>query len=429
MTRQRITIAQIGARRHYAIPSLLHQAGFVDLFYTDVCANHYFLRYASQIWPRRHRPSSVDRLFARSVPGVPNHKIRCFPWFGVRRFLATRRAVSPSDRFHQYLRENQKFCQLVVKRGFGDATAVYVFNGAGLEILREAKARGMAAYLEQTSPHLAHEEAILAEEREYWPGWEFEGAPQEVWAPMAQREHEERKLADLVLCGSTFVRDSLQAEGEATNQCIVVPYGYQPATSSPLERTAPKHDLLRVLFVGTISLRKGIQYLMQAAKLLGSDRFAFRAVGPQRVSRDAVRAISECVELVEEVSRSAVRHQYEWADVLVLPSLSEGSANVCYEALSAGVPVITTHNAGSIVRDGIDGFIVPIRDAESIAQHLQLLERERDRLYHYSTNAHQRSKAYGWSQYRERLLTAIEQVDLNVVKPSPAGSSVVVSPS
>ena len=58
---------------------------------------------------------------------------------------------------------------------------------------------------------------------------------------------------------------------------------------------------------------------------------------------------------------------YAWADVFLLPFICEGSAMVTYEALSWGLPVITTHNAGSIVRDTVDGWLVPYRDSEAIA--------------------------------------------------------------
>jgi glycosyltransferase involved in cell wall biosynthesis len=64
---------------------------------------------------------------------------------------------------------------------------------------------------------------------------------------------------------------------------------------------------------------------------------------------------------------------YAWADVFLLPSICEGSAMVTYEALSWGLPVITTHNAGSIVRDTVDGWLVPIRDSEAIAKKLLII--------------------------------------------------------
>ena len=68
-----------------------------------------------------------------------------------------------------------------------------------------------------------------------------------------------------------------------------------------------------------------------------------------------------------------MKELYAWANVFVLPSICEGSAMVTYEALSWGLPIITTYNTGSIVRDNIDGFIVPIRDSQAIANKLMHL--------------------------------------------------------
>ena len=64
---------------------------------------------------------------------------------------------------------------------------------------------------------------------------------------------------------------------------------------------------------------------------------------------------------------------YQWADVFVLPSICEGSATVIYEAIGYGLPVVTTPNAGSVVRDGVEGFVVPIRDVAAIIQSLDRL--------------------------------------------------------
>src|SRR5690606_13675779 len=91
----------------------------------------------------------------------------------------------------------------------------------------------------------------------------------------------------------------------------------------------------------------------------------------------------------------------------LLPTLSEGSAMVCYEALAAGLPVITTPNAGSVVRDGVDGFIVPIRDGLAIAERLERLATEPGLLEQMSANALETAKEYTLDKYATRLLQAL----------------------
>jgi len=103
---------------------------------------------------------------------------------------------------------------------------------------------------------------------------------------------------------------------------------------------------------------------------------------------------------------------YAWADVFLLPSICEGSATVCYEALAAGLPVVTTENAGSVVRDGIDGFIVPIRDAAAVVARLETLDRDRPLLESMARAARERAREFTLEKYGERLLAALSAAAL-----------------
>ena len=122
---------------------------------------------------------------------------------------------------------------------------------------------------------------------------------------------------------------------------------------------------------------------------------------------EAEAKLRRWVELVGPVPRSEIGAHYRWADVFLLPSLCEGSATVVYEALAAGLPVICTPNTGSVVRDGIDGFIVPIRDVDTLVDRVEWLAR-RDSLRHeMSANARRRAAEFTVTEYARRLLRVI----------------------
>ena len=80
---------------------------------------------------------------------------------------------------------------------------------------------------------------------------------------------------------------------------------------------------------------------------------------------------------------------------------------VVYEAMAAGLPVICTHNTGSVIRDGVDGYIVPIRNSYILAEKLRILNRDRELLAHFSSNAAQRIKEFTMDKYSERLTAII----------------------
>jgi glycosyltransferase involved in cell wall biosynthesis len=375
----------MGARRDYAIPRILEMSDWLCRFYTDLI---------------------------RSNAGVTRKRTSQFPLFGLARAVWSRWARTPARRVRSYLAWNRRFCRLVVARGLDRATAVYAFNAAGLELLQAAKEQGLRIILDQTAAPWSVEETLVEEERQRWPGWEFEGTTRADWGPLAEREKAEWALADLVLCGSDYVVRSIASAAEQPVKTAVVPYGVNPARFRAAVRENPDRPL-RVLFAGTVQLRKGIQYLVEAARLLKSSPVHIRAVGPVRVEDGAARTIARHLTLAGPVARSLVQREYDEADVLVLPSLSEGSANVCYEALVCGLPVITTPNAGSVVRDGVDGFIVPIRSAEAIAGRLEQLAADRNLLAALSRNAAERGLEFTQRSYAERLIAALGPVLLD----------------
>jgi glycosyltransferase involved in cell wall biosynthesis len=163
---------------------------------------------------------------------------------------------------------------------------------------------------------------------------------------------------------------------------------------------------LRVLTVGEVGLRKGSQYVLEAAQKLGSAA-EFRMVGQTSLPEDAVRTLSKFLQLTGPIPRAEMQKQFDWADVFLLPSLCEGSATVVYEALSAGLPVICTFNTGSVVSDSVEGFIVPIRDANAIVEKLLYLAEQPVVLSEMSANAIARARQFSLTAYRDRLLEAI----------------------
>jgi glycosyltransferase involved in cell wall biosynthesis len=258
--------------------------------------------------------------------------------------------------------------------------------------------------MEQTIVPAGIEDTLLHVEQSDYSGWESPRGDDSYRSDLQERERMEWGTADLILCGSEFVRDGIVASGGPAERCCVVPYGVRSTGVAP--RRNFDRGPLRALTVGTVGLRKGAPYVLAAARSL-KGRVEFRMAGQIGVTGYARALLSQHVTLLGAVPRSEIQLSYECADVFLLPSICEGSATVCYEALAAGLPVITTPNAGSVVRDGIDGFIVPIRDPEAIAEKLELLVRDHERLIWMSANAIARSGEYTLEKYGERLLAAI----------------------
>ena len=400
----RVLVAMLGARRGYLVPRALERMGVLELLFTDLAAvspDDAGAAGTSARWRSR-------LLGRRLISGVPRRKVRQFPLLAARTLM--RRLVrSPDAGQWVTWKTNQAFARWVSAADWEKSTAVYGFNSACREILETAAGRGMLRIVDQISVPWSVEQEILAEERRVWRGWEAEPR-RDFWRRLADREQKEWELAHAIICGSEFVAQSVVSAGGPVDKCSVVRYGICSPVAAP-ER--PRHEgALRVLFVGTVELRKGIQYLLEAVRLVGRKALDVRVVGPVRVSRRAAAELARWVHLTGALPRVEVDRQYAWADVFVLPSLAEGSANVCFEALSAGLPVITTPNAGSVVRDGVEGFIVPARDARAIADRLVRLRDAPDECRRMGQNARARAGQFSEEAYCRELGRVLARIEM-----------------
>ena len=131
------------------------------------------------------------------------------------------------------------------------------------------------------------------------------------------------------------------------------------------------------LFAGGISQRKGIKYLLEAWRRIRRPGWRLQLLGPLPRDLGPLRPYLDEVEPLGRVAHSEMPARMAAADVFVFPSLFEGSAVVTYEAMACGLPSVVTPEAGSVVRDGVEGFVVAPRDVEALAARLERLGRIR----------------------------------------------------
>lgn len=380
MLNTKILVAQLGARRHYQEPLLFDEWGFLDVFYTDFYAGNgsiaKFLRYPSIV---NRLSNTFKKALDRYAPELDQRKVVHFPWFGYQYFQKSKKTkgLDPSS---IYIWGAKEFSRRILQRGLGNANIIYGFNGVSLELFQYAKQQGIKCILDQTLAERSLVHQLLLEEDKVWQGWSKSPfTVRDSDLELVQREQQEQAMADCIICGSEFVKESLVARG--VNACKISVVSLGRIKESQLFQKIPQHinpkkrgDGLRILFAGEVGLRKGIPYLLEALKQLKEEiPFSCKIAGGIGIKSERVENYSDVCDFLGRVPRSQMAELYAWADVFVLPSICEGSAMVIYEALNWGLPVITTYNAGSIVRDTVDGFIVPIRTLDQIIQRLQII--------------------------------------------------------
>jgi glycosyltransferase involved in cell wall biosynthesis len=186
------------------------------------------------------------------------------------------------------------------------------------------------------------------------------------------RMEEEISLADMVLCPSIFVKDSMVEAGVPEAKCFVNHFGVDTTVFRKRERIP---DRPRFVCVGSITLRKGHQYLFKAFEMvrrklpdaeliiIGSHRPDFDLEWPKW--RDGITHHPA-------LPHPAINEIFQSSTAFVFPSLEEGFARVLSEAMGAGLPVIATRESGAttVIQDGVHGFIIPPANPERLAERM-----------------------------------------------------------
>lgn len=386
----------------------LNEAGLLSEFWTS-------LSWDQESLINRIVPRSVSReLGRRTFPHVRREQLHCYPWIELGRLAARQLHLSSLQRH-----EVGKFSVDAAYRTLDSKVAarlprtthvqgVYAYEDGALASFSRARKLGIRTLYELPIGYWRSYRELMEEEQLLQPDWAMTLQGREDSDEKLQRKDEELALATDIVVPSEFVRDTLRRAGPLEARVTVLPYGApQVQTAVPVEEKT-RDGKLKVLFVGGLSQRKGLSYLLQAVTKLGS-KVELTLVG---------RKVAECRPLdaalrehkwIPSVSHSALLEEMSRHDVMVFPSLFEGCALVVLEAMSQGVPVITTPNAGSsqFIRDAKDGFIVPIRDVDSIVEKLEILLRDRDRLVSMSRAAITKAAQHSWEQYRRRFVTMV----------------------
>lgn len=162
-------------------------------------------------------------------------------------------------------------------------------------------------------------------------------------------------------------------------------------------------------------LPPGIPYLIQAFQKLRHPRKRLRIVGavPADMRPLLARFDLDNIEFVGPVSRSQVRGYMSTSHVMVLPSVEDGWGMVMGEAMACGCPVISSDHTGGpdLYTHGVEGFIVPIRSADAIAEGLERLAGDPSLRRSMSEAALSRVKSLGgWADYGAEYAAFLKQL-------------------
>jgi glycosyltransferase involved in cell wall biosynthesis len=283
------------------------------------------------------------------------------------------------------------------------------WSSFSLHTLRKAKKMGMITILDHGSSHIEYQRDILKEE------YEILGIkPKPYYLPhpkIVEKELKEYEEADYICLPSSFAKRTFLEKGIPENKILHIPYGVD---LSNFKQISKNDNVFRIIFVGSLSIRKGVYYLLKAYKELNLKNSELLLVGPiWDEIKPILNKFDGFYKAIGPVPQKELYKYYSNSSVFVLPSIEEGLAMVQLQAMACGLPVICTTNTGGeyVVRDGIDGFIIPIRDVEKLKEKILYLYENPEICKQMGQNAKERAKSgFSWEDYGNKIYENYQKI-------------------
>lgn len=356
---------QIGGREHYAVPRALFRHGALEQMITDA-------------WVRPGNPLGLLSAGLKARFHAELGKVDVYgPAIRSMAFELRARSAAHAG-WPLVMARNRWFERLALARlsqvAAGERARILMsYSYAAAELFAFARRKGWRTVLGQIDPGPVEEE-IVARLHAAAPraGSDWTRAPAAYWSAWRR----ECALADRIVVNSSWSRDALLQDGVPADKVRIVPLAYErPAESVAFRRRYPSSFSstrpLRVLFLGQVNLRKGVEPILDAIRLLSGEPVEFTFVGPVQVAVPADLRNNRQVHWHGPAARPATGQFYKDADVFLFPTFSDGFGLTQLEAQAWKLPVITTRFCGEVVEHGRNGWILPEITPQSIADELR----------------------------------------------------------
>jgi alpha-maltose-1-phosphate synthase len=402
-----VLVANAGTLHMFKAAAQLRRHGLLKRCATTL----HFKNNAFGVLPNAMRQKLLLRLANRRCVELDG-LVETLAWPELMHLAASRLGIGSASDWIAW--RNRLFCRWAAKHCLEGVKLVWAFDTSSYELFLEAKKRGLRCVLEMSIAHPALGCRIMADYARKRPEL-AEALELEIPDKQMKRRRGEIELADRIMVGSRFVRNSLLEEGVSASKISVNPYGVNLELFHPDETQRSRAGATRFLFVGWFSVRKGIYDLLDAWKLSGLSKEGgelLLAGGSRNDLPCWSDPLPEGIRILGRVPHSKLPELYRTVDVFVFPSLFEGFGIVILEAMASGLPVITTLDTGDeqLVLEGRNGFRVPSGEPILLAERMRELAKDGSRRAQMGAQAAAIIKNYTWSAYGDRCAAVCREL-------------------
>ena len=408
---QKVVIAHPGRQHSHQTALALQEGGMLERYLTSIWYQPDRFPYSFVEWlPGWLKRPVIMELKKRSFQPLDLHRIGTYPVWKTICWITEKLAArwKVTDRHYHML--DRKFDAWVAGKLFDLQHDLFIgYEMASLESFLICKQKSVPCVLDLATVHWTLQRKIFDEESALgFPIVEIEPS---LLKEIERVKEQELLLADYVLAPSNHVVKSLIHAGINEQKILQIPYGVDVSLFKPKPKYK-KNGCFTVLYTGSITGGKGIRYLLEVFKQLKLLNAELVLIGGMANGGKILSRYKEVFKYIPFLHHDDLVHYYQNADILVLPSLIEGFSQVVLEAMACGTPVIVSDHSGSndAVRDGMDGFVVPIRELGALRERISYLYEHRQKLEEMGLNARKQAEKYSWEIYRERVRQMVTKI-------------------
>jgi glycosyltransferase involved in cell wall biosynthesis len=383
-----------GARDSYQVPLALHEASLLQTLVTDFYSplDVPLVHSVCELFPASLR----SKLGRRFHAGLPSRVVRSQLRYALQSFRR------PQDWAAQAPILGESAGRLAAKRNSALLAYPHVASSAFAHAPHSLKV------LFQMQPHPVSVRNALATDT-LLPQFQDGSANELTWNPNVFETYaREPRLADFCIVASHYARQTLIENGVGEDCVAVIPYGvdshfFVPADSETLNK-------FTVLFVGQMVRQKGLHHLLEAWHRLKLPNAQLRIAGRSLGNIKVLKSYAGDARFLGRLDWHALRDEYQRADLLCLPSLSDGFGLVVLEAMACGTPALITRSCGSadLVEENRNGFVVAPGDLESLTSRLQWASQNRDALRQMRGPTRAIAEQHTWARFRKQLVETLQ---------------------
>ena len=274
------------------------------------------------------------------------------------------------------------------------------WSGFSYKTFQKSKDYNLIKILERGSSHIQFQSEILLEEHKRF-NIKFKINDNEI-----NQEIKEYNLADYISIPSTFVKKTFLLKGFDEKKLILTPYGVNLNDFYSKEK---KDNIFRFIYVGTLSVRKGLWYTLKAFNELNLPNSELILVGS--VDRNFLPLLKEFtsnkkIKIFNHISQIKLVEFYNISDVFVISSIEDGFAMVIPQALACGLPVLCSENSGGseLIKNGINGYVLSIRDIDELKKKMNLLYEDKKHYIFLKESLTKQAKQLSWDRYGDSIV-------------------------